>query len=172
MDSHELMVFKTELKSQCELASIAGTDIRDATGDTHRLWFALQGLLGAAGNASKLLWGSGRNAAEQATISERRKPLRDFVDVGDDSPLKPRQVRNAFEHWDERIKDWLAAGDVKVYASRNVGPTNAIMVGGMPPRHFGNYDPDSGVLTFWEESVSVPELLEEMGRIYLKLSRY
>ncbi len=172
MDAHLLRLFKTELKSQCEIATAAAHDIQTATGDTYRLWFALQGLLGCAGNISKLLWGSGRNPTEQAQRERERRPLRDALEVTDDSPLRPRKVRNAFEHWDERIEDWFTPGDVDVYASRNVGPPDAIMIGGKPPRHFGSYDPSTGLLTFWEESVSVPDLIEEMGRIYTQLRGY
>lgn len=169
MDSHLRLVFRTELKSQCEIAMVAARDIEAAPGDTHRLWFALQGLLGAAGNASKLLWGSGRSPSDQAAKSAARKPLRDLAQVNDASPLKPRKIRNAFEHWDERIEEWFAAGDTKVYASRLVGPPDSVSIEGRPPDHFGHYDPETGLLTFWEESVSVPDLIEELRRIYLKL---
>lgn len=37
----------------------------------------------------------------------RGELLRRLYQVGDESPLKSRTVRNSFEHLDERIHDWV-----------------------------------------------------------------
>ena len=110
MDDHLLTVFKVELKTQCEQASVAAGQLGAALESrSSEIWSALQNILTPAGNASKLLWGT--RGSEQA---DQRRPLRDLVGVTDDSPLKSRDVRNAFEHFDERIERWHAAGDTKV----------------------------------------------------------
>jgi hypothetical protein len=169
MDDHLLLVFKIELKSQLELAAIAADDFEAATSGKApgTLWYALQGILVTAGNASKLLWGSsGKDKQER-----ERKPLRDLAGVGDDSPLRSRKVRNAFEHFDEHIEAW-AQGDTKLFSSRSVGRVNKSVVVSWPPpttKRFGNYDPKTGVLTFWDRSVSIPDLIAEMDRIWMRL---
>lgn len=35
--------------------------------------------------------------------------------------MKSRDVRNAFEHFDERVVEWFEAGDTDIYASRKIG---------------------------------------------------
>jgi hypothetical protein len=165
LEDHLLTVFKVELKSQCEQASVAAGQLDSARNQTE-VWAALQNILVTAANASKLLWGTrGRE------VADRPKPLRDRAGVTDDSPLKPRDVRNAFEHFDERIERWYDAGDTKVFASRNVGPPESIRVGTESSQsHFGNFDPATGIVTFWDWSVSIPDLLDELKRIYEALS--
>ena len=167
MDDHLLTVFKVELKTQCEQASVAAGQLGAALESrSSEIWSALQNILTTAGNASKLLWGT--RGSEQA---DQRRPLRDLVGVTDDSPLKSRDVRNAFEHFDERIERWHAAGDTKVFASRNVGPPDAIRVADESSlSHFGTFDPATGVVTFWDWTASIPDLLDELKRIYDAIS--
>lgn len=35
--------------------------------------------------------------------------------------------------------------------------------------HFGLFDPDTGVVTFWKETISIPDLLVELQRIWITL---
>jgi hypothetical protein len=61
-----------------------------------RLWSSVQSFLGAAAIVSKLLWGTGE--------SPIRKSLREALAVDDGSPLRDRELRNTFEHFDERLE--------------------------------------------------------------------
>lgn len=163
MDEHLLSIFKLELQYQCELAAAAERQLEAAreTGDSDGLWVSLQSILIIAGNCAKLLWGSGRGeAAKEMEVA--RKPLRDAAQVDENSPLKSRSVRNAFEHWDEKIEAWHRRGDINVYASRHVGQSEA-----WPPHgsRFGHYNPTTGVVTFLSTSAPIPDLLAEMARI-------
>ena len=125
-------------------------------------WVALQSILTIAGNASKLLWGSWGNEATAA----RRQPLRELVGASDNSPLRSRDVRNAFEHFDDEVETWHRAGDIDVYASRQIG-TDAVY----PPANsrFGYYNPRTRVVTFLKWSASIPDLLAELERIRVAL---
>ena len=93
--------------------------------EIHRLWLALQGIVVAAANVSKLLWGSGRDTAKTA---RQRKPLRDALGVTESSPLKDVTLRNQFEHYDEKLEKWSkeTAGTGEPYVSRNIGSWVAI----------------------------------------------
>jgi hypothetical protein len=67
-----------------------------------RLWSNVQSFLGAAAMVSNLLWGVGNSQ------SELRRCLRDRFGVDDDSPLRDRDLRNTFEHFDERLESLFA----------------------------------------------------------------
>jgi hypothetical protein len=165
MDDHLMSIFKLELKYQCELAQAANRQLDDAlrSGDSDGRWVALQAILAIAGNAAKLLWGSGR----QVKVEQERGDLRTIAGVSEGSPLKSRSVRNAFEHFDEFIVKWHEKGDTDVYASRHIGQSEE-----WPPHsaRFGHFNPVTGVITFLDRSASIPDLMAEFDRIYAKLS--
>ncbi len=168
MDSHRLTVYKVELKSQLELAAIAADDLETARQNKApgTLWYALQGILMIAGNVSKLLWGSSGTEEQR----KAREPLRKASGVADDSPLRPRKVRNAFEHFDERIEEWYEVGDIATFVSRSVGSgTNEVIRGHGVPHAFGNYNPRNGIVRFWDHEVSIPDLVTEMDAIWDRL---
>jgi hypothetical protein len=168
MDDHLRLLFKEELREQCRYAAMAAQDLEAALSErfSPRIWYAIQNILVAAANCAKLLWGS-----EGPAIEESRQPIRDMAGVDDSSPLKRREVRNAFEHFDEYMVQWFNAGDTKVFVSRNVGPPGAIVIEGqVPAREFGHFDPATGIVTFWKRSVSIRELLSEIERIYGQIS--
>lgn len=81
-------------------------------------------------------------------------------------PLRSRDVRNAFEHFDDEVETWHRAGDIDVYASRQIG-TDAVY----PPANsrFGYYNPRTRVVTFLKWSASIPDLLAELERIRVAL---
>lgn len=59
------------------------------------IWSAIQSLLIAAGNVSKILWPSKEASALRGSI------LRELLDVENNNPLYDRKFRNLFEHYDE-----------------------------------------------------------------------
>jgi hypothetical protein len=174
MDAILLTLFGNELRTQCEQVEVAREQLGIAMQekDVDAVWAALQNILVTAGNVSKLLWGSRANDEKLAS----RKPLRDLAGVGDDSPLRPRSVRNAFEHIDERIEDWFRETDKMVYSSRCVGVSMAgSMVDDGEPvevQHFGFFDPKTGILKFWNDAVSIPDLLTAMDGILARLREH
>lgn len=169
MDRDLLTVFRVELLSQCELAQIAAAQLegaheKAAAGQLRsedEFWVAIQSILVIAANAAKLLWGS-RGSQSETT----RRPLRDLAQVDEDSALKPRDVRNRFEHFDEYIEDWYQH-DLKVYVSREITVDDAEW----PPdkARFGRYNPQTRIVTFWDREVSITYLLAELERIRLTL---
>lgn len=121
-------------------------------------WFALQNILVAAANLSKLLWGSsGKREAE-------REALRNSIGVDNTSPLKSLDVRNDFEHFDERIEDWYVRQGQSIYIGRNIGGGIYIEDEG-EGRRFGEYDPSTGMVVFWTNSARLPDIIGEVRRI-------
>jgi hypothetical protein len=117
-----LLLFRMELRSQCELAFVANRQLeerRDAARERgidldegiHLMgwatwWLPIHSILTAAANASLILWGGGHNSKD-ATIERAREQLRNEVRATNSSPLHGRDVRNSFEHFDDRLVAWL-----------------------------------------------------------------
>jgi len=98
METFVLRILQGQVELQCKAVVSAAAELDDALQlqhpDIDGVFIALQGILVAAANLSKLLWGSaGRKAVE-------RTRLRDSLGVPDDSPLKDPELRNDFEHFD------------------------------------------------------------------------
>jgi hypothetical protein len=120
-------------------------------------WYAVQNLLIACGNLSKLLWGKKSQAAS-------RKDLRDSLGMSDDSPLRDRTVRGYFEHFDEKLEGWYAQSERRNFVGRNIGPANMIQ-GLSEAERFHHFDPTTGSVTFTDKSVSLAALIAEIDRI-------
>src|SRR5437867_12392025 len=103
-------LFKMEVRLQCKVLLTAADDLAAATdrlrkpsdmsdviGRSDDVWIALQQLLVAAANISKLLWGS--KGKKEETHAGLRADLR----IANTSPLRDVDLRNDWEHVDERI---------------------------------------------------------------------
>ena len=73
MDGHQLRIFQGELGTQCDFILLGANQVNTALAarQSTELWFALQGMLVSAANASQLLWGS-----REEEVLEARRPLR------------------------------------------------------------------------------------------------
>lgn len=126
-----LRIFQAEVELQCKLIVTAAHHLNAAigSGNTDEIWKQLQIILIASANLSKMFWGScGRRESERA-------PLRDSLQVDDGSPLRDPDLRNDFEHFDERLETWYADSEHRNYVGRNIGPPNMI-VGPDPSERF------------------------------------
>ncbi len=160
MDMFLLRLYQTEVLFQCECVIAAAHEINKflAPGETMATWRALQNLLVAAANLSKLFWGSrGRRERE-------REALRKSVGVANDSPLRSPDLRNNFEHIDERLSDWYATSPNHVYVGRTIGPPQMI-VGDNVAERFQHFDPETAKVTFWEHELDLNEIVAEAIRI-------
>src|SRR5271154_1382263 len=99
-----LRVFQKQVLLQCQFLMQASADINTAInatikerGNNHAVFYALQNFLNAAADISKALWG------QRGKLASERKDLRDSIGIADDSPLTEVNMRNNFEHFDERL---------------------------------------------------------------------
>lgn len=128
------------------------------TRDIDGTFIALQNFLVASANLSKLFWGSGgRKEAERA-------PLRDSLEVAIDSPLRDPDLRNDFEHFDQRVEQWFERSEHRNYLGRLIGPYSAV-AGMVAGDRFQHFDPQTTEATFWDHSVKLQDLLAEIQRI-------
>jgi hypothetical protein len=167
VDADLQALFLSEAEMQCRFILYSAQDFDAArkAADLDRTWLAVQGMLSSAANLSKLFWGSGSDPEQSAEIEARRAPLREGVGLSDSSPLKPRSVRNKFEHWDNYLLEWHRQAhrsfSTRGIISGGVGSRLIQWPGGVEPKHFGLLDPDTGAVTFWNNSTSLPALAQE-----------
>ena len=169
MDESLIEIFQRELRIQCSFVVRGAVQVNAGLKemDVDGVWFALQGILISASNASKLLWGT------NAKVKAARASLRESVRIEDDSPLNNRRVRNSFEHVDQRITKWFGQkGSGHMYVGRNVGAPDSIRVEGKPlAERFGQFDPKTSELTFWDESIELQAIVLEAERIIDAIDR-
>ena len=161
MDPFLLGIFQTHVRAQClyvingYIALVAALQGQDKD----RAWEAIQQIVVSAANVSKLLWGQrGSRAAD-------RKDLRDSLGVLDKSPMRSPDMRNHFEHIDERIDRWWADSPNHLMADANIGPY-PITRSFATNETFRHLDSTTGSLWFWGESYDLPAIVKEAQRIY------
>lgn len=154
-------VLASEIQDQCIFALMAHNELARADHDprspTEHTWYALQNFLVAAANISKLLWGT------KAVIEKRRAALRDKLGIDDTFAIKDRDLRNDFEHFDERVEK--KCSQTHIFVGRIIGPPWTVNVGPKDD-HFQWYDPETGRVSFWTHSVCVPTLLREIQFLF------
>lgn len=95
-------IFMSELKHQCKFAAKSYDEIVDSIGnhDSENMWYSIQSFLISTGNISKILYPPDKKCIK------RGQDLRKLLNISNISPLKSREFRNHFEHYDERIQSW------------------------------------------------------------------
>lgn len=94
---------------------------------------------------------------------ERGKILREAFGIRDTSPLKERDIRNAIEHFDERLDNYLASGVVGYIFPEFVGPRP--VEDGIPGHFFRAYFIDCGVFRLLDDEYKIEPLMAEIFRI-------
>jgi len=176
-------IFQREVIQQSKFAIIASEDLgksidglQQATKERSylqmsskymdRIWYSIQSLLTAAGIISFLFW------PKTPKYFRRGYALRTKFGVPDDSPLKTRNIRNSFEHIDERIEDWAdqaSKSGTRPFVDYNVGLLN--MFGNIHytqlMRHF---NPDDYSIIFRGEVYHIKSVIEAIEAILKKSS--
>lgn len=129
--------------------------------DTRELLNQLQNFVLHAGAISKYFWPI-RKGHE-----ERGDQLRMAFHVSDQSPLKSRALRDAMEHFDEKLDRYLGKGIVGYVLPEYFGPKPSDA--GVPEHLFRAYFVDTGEFQLLGESFEVPPLVDEMKRVHERL---
>jgi hypothetical protein len=128
-DSFYLKIFKEEVVRQCKFASMANSDLKQALKqrDEDRIWYSIQNLLVAIANISKLLGlkddvqGQQSSKVPQDSFTRFREQLRSSLKIDENSSLKSRKFRNHFEHFDERLEQWISSSQHHNFIDSNLG---------------------------------------------------
>lgn len=152
VDSFLVYMMGIELDRQGRHLLHANRELRKALrrGDSLGALFYLDALLRCAAAISRILWPS------RAKYKPRGRLLRRLFRVAGRSPFAHRAVRNAFEHFDERLEDWLAGETLVVDSS--IGPKNSF-IGQSTLRHLRHLEPISMEASFLDESLRIDPLV-------------
>jgi hypothetical protein len=153
------MVLISEIVNQSKIASVAARRL-DKSGEPEETWEAIQSLLVAAANVSKIL------KPVRKKYNKNRKLLRDSLGVSDDCLLLDRTFRDHFEHYDERIEEWIEGGNSGTYMDSRIDPI---------PSQFSqfqfchrSYNPTTKVLSFRGKDLNLDALLNELTGIRVR----
>lgn len=97
------MAFVSEILLQTRIATRANERLKIANEnlDNIEVWGAIQSILIATGNVSKILWPSAK------TDKPRGEILRQLLKLKENNLLSERKFRNHFEHYDSRLEDFF-----------------------------------------------------------------
>lgn len=124
---------------------------------THAILNELQNIVIQGAALSRYFWPV-RNDYE-----ERGRLLRAALSVDDSSPLKARDLRNAIEHFDERLDKYLASGISGYIFPEFVGPRP--IEDGVSGHFFRAYFVDCGVFRLLDGEYELDVLISEIFRI-------
>lgn len=161
-----LRIYQRQIVHQCRAALFAAENLNEQqklieAGKNEEfnhevLWCSIQNLLTASANISKTLWSQG------ARKSVEREPLRESLNIQDESVLANTDLRNHLDHYDERIDRWFRDSVDHVYIDYSIGSVNSSIGGVDETNIFRHYDPETGHVVFWGEHYSIPELIAEI----------
>jgi hypothetical protein len=124
-----------------------------------QIWGALQQLLGAAANISRLLW-SGDPQGKSTQREASRGALRASIGATHSLALKDRALRNHWEHIDEYIEEWWSATTRHWFIHRNISD-GGTSTGIDEMEQFLDFNTTTKTVTFWGYVARVPSLVDE-----------
>ena len=142
------------LSQNCSLADIERLDRQVILNELQNIV-----LQGAA--LSRYFW-PGRKGHEVRAVT-----LRDGLDITDNNPLESRSLRNAIEHFDERLDHYLAQGLVGHVFPQFVGPRPKR--DGVPGHFFRAYYSDEGIFELLGDCYEIEPIANEILRIHEQL---
>lgn len=186
MDQFVLDVFKSEVEQQCAFAQMALEDMSNGSNDpgkggAARFWYGTQAFLAACANISKMCWpdeNRKRNRTDHEKEPEddwkfrieRGQEIRTVLGLTDASPLKPRELRNLFEHFDERLDLWTRTSPNRILLMRSIGHPGAFQIDGMGPNDMmGYFDLTTNVVTFQDSMFDLGPMIQAVQELYSKL---
>lgn len=147
-----------EIVFQVKVAELAATHLTEASG-TIETWGAIQSLLVAAANVSRILW------PKHELHRARGERLRELLRVKEDKLLRARDLRNHFEHYDERIERWFDGRNPSVYMDRGIDSRDP-MSQALPRIFHQHYNPRNHMVSFRDEPpINLREVLAALREI-------
>lgn len=127
----------------------------------------LQNAIVHAGAVSRFFWPPTASGKEGRKAEARGIRLRQILEVQDADALSDRRLRNAIEHFDERLDRYLARGIVGFIIPHYVGQT--IEPSGIPGHIFRAFYTDTLLFEIVGQSYDVKELVWSLQTLELTL---
>jgi hypothetical protein len=117
----------------------------------------------AVGNISKIFWPINQK------YGMRGEELRKSLGIEDNSPIQPRNFRNHFEHFDERLEKWAKSSERHNFVDSSILPPN--MIAGIEPKDFLRiFNPKTWTLTFRGDKYELKPIIKAIYELYPKVS--
>lgn len=163
MEKMVLKIFQMEIERQCKFAIIAIEEVKTGLSNNNSdlVWYAIQNFLVAVGNISKIFWSTQNK--------ERGEELRKSLGIEDNSPIQPRNFRNHFEHFDERLEEWTKSSERHNFVDSSILPPN--MIAGIDQKDFLRiFNPTTWTLTFRGDKYELKPIIKAICELYPKVS--
>ena len=156
------------VKAHLEALSSGKLDPRSYESEQRSALNLLQSLVNHAAALSRYFFPSARGK-NKSLHEARGEDLRKAYAVKPDSPLGDRGLRNAMEHFDERLDLYFAEFKTGCFIPEFVGlePKKS----GVPAHFFRAFFADTGRFQLLGETFAIQPLLDELHRIHLLLER-
>jgi len=99
----------------------------------------------------------------------RGEQLREVFQIDENSALYSRDLRNAIEHFDEKLDTYLEGGIVGQILPEYIGPFSE--PSGIPIHIFRGYYVDTGVFQLLDNQYEVQPIIDEVARIHQQLRK-
>jgi hypothetical protein len=166
MDYFLSHLFLREIKQQCEFAISDYNDIAVAISqrNVRRVVHSLQSFLIEVANISKILW----PFSSKPKYAQRGLDLKSLLSIDDTSPLRTRDPRNIFEHFDEKLEDWYAESPHRNLMDMSMGYTDDIVKG--PIDYIRYFNTTSYTFRFRGERHEINPLYEAVKELLAKVN--
>ena len=125
--------------------------------DPHTTLNEIQNIIVQGAAVSRYFWPTDKAA------SARGAELRRRFEIGDDSPLKSRNLRNTIEHFDEKLDRYVAQGIVGNIIPHYFGRERKS--DGVPQHFFRAYFIDNGVFEILGQRYKIEPIANELLRL-------
>lgn len=157
------MALVGEIALQAKLAEMAGENLSNAS-TTVEYWSAIQSILTASANVSKILW-------PEKKRKTRGEYLRKLLSIDEEHLLSDRSIRNSFEHYDERIEDWFEEHETVAYCDLALEAQVPGLL--MTPKYsHRSYDQYTHDLKFRNDKINLKELLSVLAKLREKCRQF
>lgn len=161
------MAFISEIVLQTKIAIKASERLQVANKnlDNIEVWGAIQSILVATRNVSKILWPSAK------TDKPRGEMLREILKVEENNLLSERKFRNHFEHYDSRLEDFF-----KKQSNGSINYIDLAMNPSLSGHGLGNthrgYNAFNNTLLYRGDLLDLNELMKALDDIHEACKRY
>ena len=154
------MVFMGDIVLQSKIAQRAAERLQASNDkfDNIEVWCSIQSILIAAGNVSKILW------PPRKKYKSRGEKLRKLLNIDESNILADRDLRNHFEHYDERIEVWFKNTPSAVYRDLVMNPSQSNF-GFKSTNNHRAYNSANNTLIFRGESLELGAVLTALEEI-------
>jgi len=165
MNGLAIMTFASEITLQVKIAERAAERLQNAidSSDDIEIWGAIQSILGAAANVSKILW---------PNKEQRGEELRQMLGVTKNNLHEALLFRNHFEHYDDRLEEWFKHQDQGVFIDRAINPSLRVFAFEEPQFCHRGYNSFNNTLVFRDETLHLNEVLQELEELREKCRQF